>query len=150
MASLAEKLRSTVHRGRGIAGTLGFRPHRVYILDEQGDPETGAAQGFAERLEITEGSGQPPRITMKKGEDIAFGNSPQNIVEIGPITPRDGRLKEILFPETAPLEGQFITLLIVGPNWPTGERFRVLNVDGDKALRWVITAQLEDEALKGF
>ncbi len=147
MATLADRLKRTVFKGRGIAGTLGFRPYRVYFSTEF---YTSGAFAGTDTVELTEGNGQPPRVKSKRGQDIPIGAQAPDMLEVGPVTPI-GTTLEILTDWFQPVvDGETRHLVLVGPGMADGKRYRVTNIDTDRALGWKIRIQSEAELLQGF
>lgn len=142
--TLADSLKPTVYAGRAIAGQLGFRTHTVaLLLDYEG--------GAQDLQHITEAGGQPPRVKWLEDEDKPNDSGPEDWIEIGPITPAFAGGGTNLDDLTGDLEsGTARYLLITGPRHPQGAKYRITNVDAQKALRYVIRAQSESRALAGF
>jgi hypothetical protein len=147
MANLAERLKRTVLRGRGIAGTLGFRPYRVYFSTEF--YTTGSFAGIS-TVELTEGNGQPPRVKTRRDQDIPIGAQAPDVLTVGPVTPVGATL-EILTDWFQPVtDGETRHLILIGPGMANGKRYRVVKIDTDRALGWKIDIQSDAELLQGF
>ena len=124
---------------RAIPGELGLRPHRVYLRTKEVFGQFGSSFAARTDIEITEGNGQPPKVTQLNDEQLALASIPQGSFEIGPITtPR-----EDLGITSDQLRGvgldTYDTLLIrlVGP---TGDNlYRIQKLTMDKALHWKLT-----------
>ena len=147
MAKLAERLLPTVYKGRAIAGKLGFRPHAVALLFEYNRDTTGKPLGQPDIVPITEADGQPPRCEWKKGDDVPFGNTPGNVLVVGPCTPTPALVDMLRRPLDA---NTARVLLVTGPRHPNGERYQILDVDQQRTLRIMITAQKADDGLGGY
>jgi hypothetical protein len=150
--NIAQKLLPKLYKVRGKIGKMGFRVHAVELVTELFDSGAdGSAFAGSSRLPIVEDSGQPPKVVWKKADDVAFGNAMENIVEIGPITPAfAGGGTDLTSLMGSLARGEVRYLFITGPKVPDGVRYRILDVKADKALRYMITAQGEGEALKGL
>ena len=150
--TLLDDMLPVAFEARAIAGELGFRQHTVEIIEEYFDVDSDdSAFAGSSRTPIVEDAGQSPKVSWKKADDVGFGNAMENIVEVGPITPAfvgGGTDLTTLMGDLA--RGQVRNLWITGPKVPDGARYRILDVKADRALRYMITAQSEGEALKGL
>jgi hypothetical protein len=147
MATEAEEALPDLYEARGEVGEAGFRPYRVYFSTEF--YTTGAFAG-TETVEMTEGGGQPPRVKSKRDQDIPIGAQAPDMFEVGPVTPI-GTTLEILTDWFQPVtDGETRHLILVGPGMAEGKRYRVTNIDADRALGWKIRIQSEAELLQGF
>lgn len=142
--TLRDELLPTVYEARAIAGELGFRMHRVYLVTSV---SSGTYVGDGDRddtvTEIVEDAGQPPRIRWLKDEELALGGGlPRGTVEIGPITPAfTGGGTDLSSLDGSNLETGDVRLLrIVGPTHPNGADYRVHALTSDRALRYMIQA----------
>lgn len=140
--TLAEDLKSVVFNARGIAGSLGFRTHRVYILDERWTGQhTGEGGPFPEQNEIVEGSSQPPKVRWLTDEEIAVGGLGSGSIEVGPITPAfSGGGTDLTTIAGALEQNATRYLMIVGPRHPDGARYRITSIRAERALRYMIRA----------
>lgn len=145
--TLADDLMPVVLAGRGIAGELGFRPYRVYFSTEF--YTTGAYAG-TDTVELTEGGGNPPRVKSERGQDIPIGAQAPDTMKIGPVTPMGTTLAILTewFEDVS--DGEVRHLILVGPGMADGKRYRVVDIDTDRALGWKIRVQSEAEMLQGF
>lgn len=140
--TLADSLKPLARSIRGIPGTLGIRPHRVYLVTETW---SGARPGLGEptrtEVEIVEGNNQPPKIRQLNDERLALGNLPHGSIEIGPITAHHdgvGVTAGQLLGSTLE-EHDSRKLRISGP---TGDAWYVItSVRLDRAIHWMVTAQ---------
>lgn len=142
--TLADSLKQTVFNARGIAGTLGFRTHTAALF-------TDFEGGGNSLVPLVEGSGQPPKIVWTKDEDNPHDAGPEDTIVVGPITPAftgGGTDLELLTADV--FAGTARYLLITGPRHPDGAKYRITNVDAQKALRYMIRAQSEARGLAGF
>lgn len=86
--ALIDDLLPVAFNARGIAGTLGARPHTVTIvIRHYAGQHTGEEPISEERIQILEGDGQSPRVSQMKTEEIALGGFPPGTLKIGAITP---------------------------------------------------------------
>lgn len=141
--SLVEELRKTLFGARAIAGQLGFRPHTVAIIQTSwSGAHTGEGSSTESVIPITEGGGQPPKVRSLKDDEVAVGQLPQGTLEIGPVTPSfPGGGTDLSYLTGANLDrGDERFVLITGPSAPNGSRYRVVSVNTDKALRYMIRA----------
>lgn len=140
--TLADDLMQVVFDGRGIAGSLGFRPYRVYIVAESYTGQhTGEGGGNIDETEIVEGSNQPPKVRWLKDEEIAVGNLAGGTIEVGPITPEfsgGGTSLELLAGELD--RGATRYVRIVGPKHPNGAQYRLAEIRAERALRYMLRA----------
>lgn len=136
--------RRILHNARAIAGTLGLRPYRVYVLHGSWSgtyPGEGAETETS--TEITESGGQPPKVRFLNDEELQLaGGVPRGPVNIGPITPDHGSggtaLSTLIPAVTA---GQTVYLKLVGPQFPDGVKYVITEVGTDRALHYTIRAQ---------
>jgi hypothetical protein len=140
--TLADDLMQVVFDGRGIAGSLGFRPYRVYIVAESYTGQhTGEGGGNIDETEIVEGSNQPPKVRWLKDEEIAVGNLAGGTIEIGPITPAFSSGGTDLSGLLDDLErGSECFVRIVGPKHPNGAKYRLTERRMERALRYMLRA----------
>jgi len=142
--TLADDLLPTVYAGRAIAGALGFRNHQLFRVEADWTGQhTGEGDNLENRDEIVEADGQPPRVRWLKAEDIALGNLAAGSAVAGPITPlfttgAGGGTDPAMFTTTGPA-GTELYFAIVGPNHPTGAKYRVVDVDMSRPLRIMLT-----------
>jgi hypothetical protein len=151
--TLADDLKSVLYDARGIMGELGFRPHTVALfLTYSNATEIDGQALSTETTPITEANGQPPKIVWQKAEDVPDTSATaSDTVVVGPVTPSFPGGGTDLDDLRGDLEdGVARYLLITGPRHPDGARYRILDVNADKALRYVIRAQAEKAALQGF
>jgi hypothetical protein len=150
MPTLAEKLRATVHRGRGIAGSLGFRTHRAYIVRRCWIGGAIGEGGYQdEETELTEGAGQPPKARWLTEEQLAVGGLPRGTVEVGPITPAfaGGGTDIATIAGRDLTRGEELLLKIVGPMHPNGDYYGITQVKAERALRYVIQGQPKESGV---
>lgn len=140
--TLADSLKPLARSIRGIPGTLGIRPHRVYLVTETW---SGARPGLGEptrtEFELVEGGGHPPKVRELSDEVLALGNLPQGSIEIGPITAHHGGVGVT----AAELEGDTLdemTARKLRISGPMGNAWYVVtSVSLDRAIHWTIKAQ---------
>ncbi len=150
--TLADDLKPVVYAGRALAGEYGFRVHTVAILNEHFDALHDNSEFAGANLQpLVEANGQPPKVVWKKNDAVGFGNAMEDIVEVGPITPAfAGGGTDLTDLMGTLASGQVRHLVITGPKVPDGARYRIIDVRAERALRYMITAQAESEALKGL
>lgn len=143
MASLVPNLRKTLFNARSIAGQLGFRIHRAWIVIARSGAEgqyTGDGGRWERATELLEANGQSPKVRWLKDEEKALGQLPDGSVEVGPITPEfpgGGTAPELLTGANINV-GAVRLLRIVGPQHPDGADYRITTVTLDRALRYSI------------
>lgn len=148
MATEAEDALADLYEGRAEAGLAGFRPYSVALCNDYHHPAGGWSGPVT--TPITEADNQPPKVVWDKQEDVAFGNAPADIITVGPITPIGTNLT-ILDELAEAVEADATRhILITGPGMLDGRRYRVLAIDRSRALRVMIRAQAESQALQGF
>jgi len=141
--TLANSIKPMLRKIRGIAGELGLRPHRAYLVDVS---FTGAHVGEGQRseleLELTE-NGHPPKIRWLKDDELALGNMAAGTVEIGPITADDDGATTIRNRILAVdlYADELLHVRIVGPAHPGGARYRVRRKKMDRAMHYKIQAE---------
>lgn len=151
--TLADTILPIAYSARAIAGQLGFRPYTVALLLTYANANQDSGQVLAsDSTPITEANGQPPKIRQEKAEDTAgTGSAVSDTFIVGPITPAfpggGTDLTELIGTLDA---GVARYLLITGPKHPEGARYRILDVNCDKALGYRIRCQGESKALHGF
>lgn len=148
--TLADDLKMMLPELRAIAGDLGFRPYRVYSVRRTwttGIPGDGTSTLV--RTEITE-DGQPPKVHVLTDKELALGGYTEKRIRIGPITPETtvgavtaGTSLSLLHPDDLDV-GEEFWIELVGPDAPAAgptDRYAVVEVDTEKALRWMVTAE---------
>ena len=149
--TLADDLKPVAYSARGIAGTLGFRPHSATLVFSYQNPSDGSGGVALTEHPIVEANNQPPRIKREKGENVPFGNAPGDLLKMGPITPAfsGGGFDISLF--TRPLEdGESRHVVMRGPEFGDGEKYDILHVDQMRALAAFVFLQGKGEALDGY
>lgn len=145
--TLADDLLPTAYDARGIAGSLGFRPHTVTIVTEAHDLANSTGPLLTP---LTEANGQPPRVKWLKDEAVPIGMQQPDVIQIGPVTPVAANLT-VLEPLRSDVdEGTTRHVMITGPHAPDGKKYRVLNIDVSRPLGWKIKAMSETHALQGL
>ncbi len=140
--TLAERLKRTVYKGRGIAGTLGFRAHTVAIVSESySGQHTGESSANIDETPLVEGAGQPPKVRWLKDDEIALGNLAGGTIEVGPITPEfagGGTDLDLLMGQLE--RGATRYVRITGPKHTDGALYRIAEIRAERALRYIIRA----------
>jgi hypothetical protein len=146
MTKLAQRYLPVAYSKRGIAGRLGIRPHSVAIVDKawSGD-QPGDGIEVANTTAITEGGGEPPKVRWLNDEQKTLGGFGigDQVVMVGPITPKfPGGGTDLSVLTGAELSnGEAHYLKITGPMHPNGAFYRVMEVQAQKALRFMIRAK---------
>ena len=126
--TLADDLRATAARVRGLPGTLGMRPHRVWLCRSSwSEGDQGAGVESSSDRELLEGGRQSPQVTWLDSEALAVGGYPAGSVEVGNLTPGFA-LGGINFSEligASMTSGETLFVRIVGPRHPQGCRYRI-------------------------
>lgn len=143
--TLADDLRATAARCRGIPGELGMRPHRVYLLSGTWSGDyTGSGTETETGRQLLE-NGQPPQVTWLDSEALALGGWPVGSVEVGNLTPSFAgggtNFSELI--GNALTSGQVMFVRIVGPRHPDGARYRVKEARHKSAVSYSIVCAPE-------
>jgi len=141
--TLAEDLRSTLDTARAIAGTLGLRMYRVYLLEGYwSGPYTGDGEESIVETELLVGSGQPPKVTFATGEQIALGSVAKGGCTIGPLTPSHsgGGVPASLLEGSSLSAGDTLHVRLVHQDG-SETIYRVTDVDKSKSLRIKLTCE---------
>ena len=142
MATLKDAILPIAFQARGIAGELGFRPYRVFILQGSwSGANTGYGTETSTEVEILE-NGQPPRVEWMDGEEIALNEVARGAIKIGAITPAfagGGTDLSVLLPAVD--RGETVHIKLVGPEYPNGALYAITDVDTQKAHKYLIQAQ---------
>lgn len=124
---------------RGIAGSLGFRPHRVYRIARYKGTSIRDVDG-EEVVEIVEGDNQPPRVRWLNSEEIAVGSLAEGTIEIGAITPNDELDAWLRGDGMSAGDERYIR--IIGPRTSqNGDLYRVKSWNASRPLRRMIQAE---------
>lgn len=152
MSTDAEDALIDLYEGRSEAGVAGFRVERVFLLMSYSDANTDGAEILTDNaVEITEANGQPPKVKTEKDDQVPGGHQPSGVKLIGPITPKFPGGGTDLTPLIRTLDaGEQRYLLLKGPKNPDGARYRIIDVNADKALRYIIRAQDESNPQGGY
>ena len=143
--TLADDLRVTAARCRGIPGTLGMRPHRVWLLSGVWSGERyGDGTETSSGRELLE-PGQPPKVAWLDEEALAVGGYPLGTVEIGNLTPAfaGGGVPFSELIGTALTSGTSLYVRIVGPRHPDGARYRVKEARHKSAVSYSLVCTPE-------
>jgi hypothetical protein len=139
MATLADRLKKTVYRGRAIAGSLGFRITAITLLLGHRESIRKRAAAVV-RIPIVEANNQPPRARPMKDEEVAVGGLASGTWEIGPITPLFSGggtdITKLQGKGLAPGDDRLI--LLEGPAFPNGALFEITSIVAQKALRIMV------------
>ncbi|HEU4544360.1 MAG TPA: hypothetical protein VFR23_24730 [Jiangellaceae bacterium] len=143
--TLADDLLPVVYDGRSLAGEFGFRPYTVHVITTlEVGTHTGDAGHNETTTQITESGGQNPKVRWLNDEEIAVGGYPgKGVVEVGPITPAfaTGGTELSLLTGDDLQRRDTIQLEIRGPKHPNGSRYRIIDVNSERPLRYMIRAR---------
>ena len=142
--SLASGLKPLADSIRAIPGILGVRPHTVSVVTGSWDgAQMGEGTLTEATLPLTHADGQPPKVQWLNDEQRTVGGGlPEGTVKIGPLTPDFPGGGVALSEFGSQLSaGQTIHLIITGPVHPSGARYKVTDVSGDKATQFMVQAQ---------
>jgi hypothetical protein len=89
-------------------------------------------------------------VRWLRDQDLPVGTRSPDVIQIGPITPIEPTLSLVSAWFEAVQAGETRHLIVTGPALADGVKYRAVNVDTQKALRWMIRAQSEAEALQGY
>lgn len=142
-AQRRERYRRIAARARRIPGEHGLRPYTVAIVvGTWSGKYVGGGAKYEQLEQITECSGQPPKVRFLSEEAIALANLNKGSVTIGPITPpyaSGGTALSDLAP--AVHARQTVHVQLVGPAYPEGAKFAVKEIKTDRALHWMLTCE---------
>jgi hypothetical protein len=139
--SFASDLYPVLACARAIAGDLGLRPYRVFIVTRSSSGTyAGSGAVTNSEIEVTE-NGQPPRVRFANDEQLALGRLEAGDVTIGPITPTTdsgGTDLSVIAPDVAAQQSLYIRLLA-----PDGVStyYRVSEISTENSFRYTITAK---------
>jgi hypothetical protein len=86
--SLRDDLLPIAFQVRAIAGELGLRTTRIWLITErwtEGAPGLGSR--YDDEVEIVESGGHPPKVRTLTDEQLTVADLPKGTLEVGPITP---------------------------------------------------------------
>ncbi|HEY3494738.1 MAG TPA: hypothetical protein VGK73_08640 [Polyangiaceae bacterium] len=134
--TLAASLRPLVRSIRGIPGSLGLRPHRVYLVQSTwGGEYVGSGNPTDVVTEIVEGGNHPPKVRQVDEERMVLSNLAQGSLEIGPITTTSVSAEALR--GLSLLDKESLRVRVDGP---TGSAFyRIEKLGLDRALHWMLT-----------
>lgn len=140
--TLRDDILPIAYSARAIAGELGFRPYRVYVLTGSWSGQhTGEGSETETETELTEAGGQSPKVRFLNDEEIAVGQLVAGTVAIGPITPAfSGGGTDLSTIQPSLDAGETIHVRLDGPYSTTAKLFKIQKVTADRALRYVIEA----------
>lgn len=144
--STIDDLRAIAHRARGIPGSMGMRPHRVWLCRSTWSSGTlGAGTESEGDVELTEGGGQPPKVEWLDSEALALGGYAVGSVEVGNLTPAfvGGGVSFSELIGVAVESGETLFVRIVGPRHPEGVRYRIRETRHKSAVSYSIVCSPE-------
>ena len=139
--ALADDLLPVLAYCRSIAGSLGLRPFRVYVVTRTWSDEPAGEGGYTDdETELLE-SGQSPMVRSVNGDEIAINNLDSGSIRIGPITPEHtGGGLDLDTLQSEMNAGQERFIKVVGPGREDGVLFRIQDPDFDHAMHYTIVA----------
>ena len=144
MATLADSLKAIAFNVRSIPGQMGLRTHSVTLVSTTWTgPATGDGTKVVTSTLLTEANGQNPKVRWEHGNELGLNALDANTVTIGPITSDfsgGGTSLSMLTGLTTATASTF-HLVINGPQYPGGTKFKITTVDADAALHYTIYAQ---------
>jgi hypothetical protein len=140
--TLAADLLSVLEDARGIAGELGLRPVRVYVVTRNWSgtmPGEGACSDSETEILVAR---QSPKVRTLSGEAIAVNQLPEGTISIGPITPSHTTGGTSLALATGMLDtAQERWLKLTGGIHGTeGQLYRIIDVSADSAFHYTVRA----------
>jgi len=146
--SFRDSLRELCHSIRAIPGQLGIRPYSVAAVSAcwSGD-ERGEGIEDETSIAITEADGQPPKVRELSSEQLAVGGYDKGTIEVGPITPDfpgSGTLLSTL--EQDPEDNTLVYFIITGPEYPSGQRFVLVELKTDRAFHYKMTLRRSSDS----
>jgi hypothetical protein len=140
--ALADDLKPIIDEIRGIPGSLGLRPNRVYLVRAVWSGEhTGELDETQDLTEITVGDSQPPKVKIISDEQKALGQLADGSIEIGPITPTytgGGIAVSSLYARSLN-RGETLHVKVVGPAGTN--YYRITEVMTDRAMHYKFRAE---------
>lgn len=142
MTTPADRYRRIADRCRGLPAQHGLREHSVFLVESSW---SGAALGEGEVTEtstpVLVGGKYPPKVRYPNQREIALGLMSEGSVVIGPFTPVHGsRGFDRSKLDGSQLDvGEALHVRIVGPQAPSGTKYRIKNCNVDRALRVTLT-----------
>lgn len=148
--TFADDIKATLTSIRSIPGQMGLRPYSVktVVRCAHGDLDSLSLEsGYTEtETEITEAGGYPPKVRQLSDEERTHWGFSRGSYRVGPITPAHtggGTELSALMREEDWRDKLFVVL--TGPEWPNGARFRVVDVESDRALHYTLTVVSETD-----
>ena len=141
--SIRDDLRALAYSVRSIPNDFGLRPYTVAVrVGSWNGTNTGRGAESKGYAPITEANGAPPKVRQMSSEELALGGLGKGSITIGPITPDfAGGGTAISTVKPAVDTGQTVTLLITGPEYPSGSLYALKSFGSDHGLRYTMTAE---------
>lgn len=139
-----DNFRRIAERARGIPGRFGLREHSVDVVHTWWDGENGGARGnkneSVTRLLV---GGYNPKVSFPSQRDIALNLMSFGTITIGPFTPQTldglGISRDLI--NRDPMElSDTLHLIVTGPQHPEGCKYKIQNVNVEKAIHFTIVA----------
>lgn len=134
-----DDIRKLCYELRAIPGQdFEIRPYTVKIVLRQwSGAEPGQGTETVTTVDITEFSGQPPKVRWLTDEEIAIGGYDAATVEVGPITPDfPGGGTPISTLGQDPPANTLFDYVLTGPQYPNGAIYRLKALHSDKTFQY--------------
>lgn len=148
--TFAERTKRRLTRYRSIPGKLGLRPYSVKVVLRiaNGDLDSVSLEsGYSDsETDIVEADGYPPKVRKLTDEERTHWGFARGGFKIGPITPAftgGGTSLSDIMRESDWRDKVFV--ILTGPAWPDGARFRVADVEHDRAMHYMLTVTSETD-----
>ncbi|HEY3497134.1 MAG TPA: hypothetical protein VGK73_20690 [Polyangiaceae bacterium] len=137
---LADTYRAIAYAARAIPGAqFGLREHSITLVRKytNGSPRTVVG---SEEIPIVEGSGQNPKFRLLSEEERTLGGLPEGAAEVANITPAfpGGGTDIALLRGDDLQQGDMQWFRVVGPMYPRGANFALIQVKQDHATHIVM------------
>lgn len=143
MTSAANRYRKIADRCRRIPAQHGLREHSVALVrSEWTGASIGEGQEVIAETPLTVYGGQNPKVRFPGQKELAMGMMQAGTVMIGPLTPdyEVGGISRASLDGALPLIGVGRHIRVSGPQCPRPTLYRIVNVDNDQALHFMIEA----------
>jgi hypothetical protein len=146
MPTLADRLKPTVDKLRGIAGKLGFRPFTVKLVTRTYESSPWNDDGYETRTvtDIRHDYLYNPKVKIVTNRTYLQGANDDVDVEVGPLTPSfigaDGYEQGMDYDSLAAMsqEGFSSTYFIIDGPGINNARFELVSFKGDRALGFTL------------
>jgi len=140
--ALADDLIAVIWSIRSIPGQFGLRPHTVQIINRFAYGQHTGDVDLSSATPLVEHGNTNPKVRWLDDEALAVGGLPSGTVEIGPITPKfDAGGTALATLDARNLDtGDSLHLLITGPKHPSGALYKVVRINADRAMHYMLRA----------